>query len=105
MTPPFHQSDFDTRSIGIDETHLRFGEVSVDTCRACGAMWLRYSVEYEAFTESGRWFRGLVSPEEVRSLTPERAETVLQGLAWHFRGGSYFRTSGERSTDLPRIDL
>ena len=104
-TPPFRATDFDAEVVGVDVTNNRFGEVSVDTCRCCGSKWLTYFVEYEGFTESGRYCRGLVSPEALQGLTPERAVAVLQGLDWHFRGGSYFRTSGERSTDPPHVDL
>lgn len=105
MTPPFRHRDFDSEVIGVDETNLRFGEVSVETCKACGSTWLCYFVEYEAFTESGRWFRGLVSPAEIQSLTPERAVAVLQGLAWHFRGGGYFRSTGQRDAGPLAVDL
>lgn len=105
MTPPFHRVDFDATVIGVDMTNSRYGEVSVDTCKSCGTHWLTYFVEYEAFTASGRYFRGMVSPEQLPGLTAERAAEVLGSLPWHFRGGSYFRTSGECSTDPLRVDL
>ena len=41
MTPPFDARDYDTEFLGVDETNGRFGEVSVETCKACGAGWLR----------------------------------------------------------------
>lgn len=105
LTPPFPATDFETEVVGIDATNLRFGEVSVDTCKCCGSKWLTYFVEYEGFTASGRYFRGLATPEELHGLTPERAVAVLQGLAWHFRGGSYFRTQGERASGPMQVDL
>lgn len=104
-TPPFRATDFDAEVVGVDATNLRFGEVAVDTCKHCGSKWLTYFVEYEGFTASGRYFRGLVSPEALQGLTPERAVAVLQGLDWHFRGGSYFRTQGERASGPMRVDL
>jgi hypothetical protein len=105
LTPPFQYLDFNSEFIGVDETHGRFGEVSVEICKACGSKWLRYLVEYEAFTGSGRWYRGLVSSEELQSLTPERAVAVIEGLSWHFRGGSYFKTTGERGAGPLSVDL
>ena len=98
MTPPFLYSDYDSRSVGVDETNGRFGEVSVDTCKVCGQMWLHYLVEYESFSESGRWYRGPVTPEMVESLRPEQAPELLASLPWRFSGGSYFRSQGQKGT-------
>ena len=105
MTPPFDYRDFESESLGVDETNGRFGEVSVETCKACGAKWLRYFVEYEAFSRSGRWYRGLVSPDVLRGLKPERVPGVLSGLPWYFYGGSYFDTTGRRGSGPLLIDL
>src|SRR3954466_9628779 len=96
MTPPFHYTDYDTTDIGVDETLGRFAEVTVETCKRCGALWLRYFYEIEAFSESGRWYRGLVTAEALQGLTPERAPAVLSALSWHFYGGSYYQTTGQR---------
>lgn len=104
-TPPFHYLDYDTVSLGVDMTNSRYGEVTVETCRACGSKWLRYFVEYEAFSQSGRWFRGPVTHEMLESLTPERAPELLESLPWYFYGGSYFRTLGRRGSGPFSIDL
>ena len=98
MTPPFNYQDFETASLGVDETNGRYGEVTVETCRACGSMWLRYFVEYEFFSESGRWYRGPVTAEMVESLKPERALELLSSLPLYFYGGSYFRTPGRKGS-------
>jgi len=105
MTPPFHYTDFESEALGIDETNNRFGEVSIETCRACGSKWLRYFVEYEAFTASGRWYKGLLPREKVDSVTPESAVEILSSLPWHFYGGSYFETTGRRGTGPISVDL
>ena len=105
MNPPFLYTDFDEQPVGVDETNGRCGEVTIQTCRACGSKWLRYFVEYESFSQSGRWYRGLVTPELVESLTPERAPDVLASLPWLFSGGSYFRSTGCRSTGSVILDL
>jgi len=98
MTPPFWYTDYDSRPLGVDETKGRCGEVTLETCKACGQMWLRYFVEYESFSESGRWYRGPVTPEMVESLRPEQAPELLAGLPWRFSGGSYFRSQGRRGS-------
>ena len=105
MTPPFMYTDYDSRPLGVDETNGRFGEVSVDTCKACGSLWLHYFVEYPSFSESGRWYRGLVTPEMVESLTPEQAPDMLASLPWRFYGGSYFRTRGRKGSGPVSLDL
>lgn len=98
MTPPFYYLDFETAPLGVDETKGRYGEVTTETCKACGSVWLRYFVEYEFFSESGRWYRGLVTAETVESLRPEQAPELLSSLPWYFYGGSYFRTTGRKGS-------
>ena len=104
LTPPFSFQDFDRTAVGVDETNGRLGEVSVETCKACGRTWLRYFVEYEATERSGRWYRGLVSPAVARAITPQTAVAVLQGLEWRFAGGSHFESAGFKSADPMRLD-
>jgi hypothetical protein len=63
--------------------------VTVEECRECGLLWLRYSVEYEAFSRSGRWARAHISRPEAEEMTPELATTHLQRGSY-MHGGSYF---------------
>ncbi|WP_374571930.1 hypothetical protein [Phenylobacterium sp.] len=78
------------REVGVDETEGRFAAVDIKRCRDCGAYWLRYSVEYEAFSRSGRWARGRIEPQDVEGLMPEDAPKYLEGLSSYIAGGSYF---------------
>ena len=105
MTPPFFADDYDVIEIGIDKTNGRFGEVSIQICRNCSKKWLRYFVEYEAFTGSGRWYHGLVTDKVGNSVTPETAVEILESLDWVFRGGSYFKSDGQKSSGPVRVDL
>ena len=105
MMPPFHYTDFESEFVGVDKTNGRFGEVSIETCKTCGSKWLRYFVAYEAFTASGRWYRGLLSQKILNSLTPEGAVEALAGLPWHFYGGSYFETTGRKGVGPIFVDL
>jgi hypothetical protein len=105
LQPPFNYKDFDSRKIGVDQTKGRFGEVSIETCKACGRQWLHYFVEYEGVSNSGRWYRGLVSEEVTRTVTPDTAVSVLERLEKRFAGGSYFDSPGFRSSDPISVDL
>lgn len=101
MTPPFNYADYTEVAIGTDDTGGRFGEVSLLTCKSCGHDWLKYHVEYEAFSKSGRWFRGPVSPEVARSVRPETALALLGSMEWYFAGGSYFDSTGFKTSGVP----
>ena len=95
----------DRRFVGVDKTNGVYGEVAVERCRSCGRFWLEYRVEYEYFTASGRWFRGLVDAETARRVTPESAVATLESLPGHFFGGSYFGHSGRWASGPARVDL
>jgi hypothetical protein len=91
--PDAHYSDIEF--IGIDETEGRFGEVRIKQCRHCSRYWLQYSVAYEQYAESGRYFMGIIEPENIHRITPETALDYLDTLAWHLFGGSYFGGRGK----------
>ena len=73
--------------MGMDDV---FAEVSVLTCRGCGQHWLRYFYEVEAFTGSGRWYLGAITPGQLQELSTGNARAMMEGLGWYFYGGSYF---------------
>jgi hypothetical protein len=104
MTPPFREG-FDSRYVGIDPTKGRYGDVTVETCRACRRPWLRYHVVYESFSKSGRWFRALVSDEVARHVTPESAVSAIEAAEVRFAGGSYFDSTGFRHKGSINVDL
>jgi len=90
-----------TRLISISDLGLdsRLAEVAVLICQDCGQHWLRYFYEVEAFTGSGRWYLGAITPEQLSTLTREQAKSMLESLNWYYYGGSYYegrngRTSG-----------
>jgi hypothetical protein len=78
----------------VDATAGRFGEVTLLRCPACGQYWLRYALEYEHESESGRFFLGVIAPDVARGLGPEAAVGYLESLGWYLYGGSYFRGQG-----------
>src|SRR5215212_1104859 len=75
------------KELGLD-SHL--AEVSVLICQECGQHWLRYLYEAEAFTGSGRWYLGAITPEQFVTLTVEQAKATLERLSWYYYGGSYY---------------
>jgi hypothetical protein len=100
-------TDYEVSVVGVDETHARFGEVTVRTCRSCGRRWLHYLAEYEAFTSSGHWILGLLPDELPLPLTPVNAVPLLNSLPWYQYGGSAFsigapgrRARGDAPADL-----
>jgi hypothetical protein len=76
-----------SRELGMDKS---FAEVSVLACPSCGQHWLRYFYEQEAFTASGRWYLGAITPEQLSALTADNAKSFLEGLDWYYYGGSYY---------------
>ena len=80
----------DVRILGVDLTDSRYGDVKLCECKHCGTYWIRYHIEYESYTQSGRWFLGLISKEKAESLKPEEAVPYLESLDWYYQGGSYF---------------
>lgn len=86
------------RTVGIDTTAGRYADVEIYRCPDCGALWLRYFVEYEAFERSSRWARGLIAPDLAAAITPEQAPAHLGALPWVIFGGSWFGHGGRRGS-------
>jgi hypothetical protein len=100
LTPPLDYRAFVREELGVDEGGGRYADVAIERCKYCGRAWLHYHYEVEAFSGSGRWYRGVVTPEQAARATPRNALEILAALPWHLYGGSYFETSGKRS-DVP----
>jgi hypothetical protein len=97
MAPPIDYLDFVRTEIGVDPANGRFAEVSIDRCKQCGSRWLAYQYELEAFSRSGRWYRGLITPAQAEQVAVPGALAILAGLPWYLYGGSYYDSSGKRS--------
>lgn len=81
---------FERVYLGVDEQRGRFAEVYLDRCKSCGRCWLHYFFEFEHLSRSGRWYRGLLCPEQAAAVTAANAAAILENLDWYFAGGSYF---------------
>ncbi|MEN8150830.1 MAG: hypothetical protein ABFS86_13490 [Planctomycetota bacterium] len=86
--------DFDSTFVGIDDRSGRFGEVRIEQCLHCERRWLVYFFEIEGISESGRWYRGEIGPDDGTPIAPTEALDVIGGLDSYFVGGSYFRSEG-----------
>lgn len=83
------------------ESDVHFADISVLQCQECGRYWLRYFYELEAFSRSGRWYLGMVTPQQLATLSGTSARRLLEQLDWYHYGGSYFDgQTGKRSGAL-----
>jgi hypothetical protein len=78
---------FDEKYLGSDRY---YADISLRRCKHCGRLWLHYHYENEAFSQSGRWYRGLIAPEQAETIAAENALEFLGKLEWYLCGGSYF---------------
>ena len=99
------ESERTPKRIGKDMTNGRCGQVTLEICSNCGWALLRYKVEYEAFTASGRWFEGWIPPDRVGSVTPETAVPILESLESYRYGGSYFIGLGGGGTSSGKVPV
>ncbi|SIQ71654.1 hypothetical protein SAMN05880574_12216 [Chryseobacterium sp. RU37D] len=87
-------TDFRSSELGIHHTNGRYAKVSILQCKLCQRIWINYLVEYEHYSRSGRWYRGIVSKKERPEITPKNAIEFLENLEWYLYGGSYFNSTG-----------
>jgi hypothetical protein len=90
----------EVKDLGMDG---RWVEVSLWVCRACGQWWLRYFYEVEAFSGSGRWYLGAVTPQQTATLAAEQAKVTLEGLGWYYYGGTHFGGESGRAQGAIRL--
>src|SRR5438045_2556636 len=88
--------------INIGTQHSEGISVTADLwcCRECATMWLHYTSEDDSKSGWGKWYRGLIADEQIDmdALTVEKAVDIMSRWEWHYYGGSYYRTAGERSS-------
>lgn len=99
LDPDWSAAAFDREELGADES---YGEASIDRCRGCGRAWLHYLIEFEGFSRSGRWFRGLLAPETA--VTAADALQILGELPdGYLAGGSYYDGRPQRMSGPPDV--
>lgn len=93
---PRSPAAIDEQFVGVDKTDGRFADVTLRRCPRCGRLWLRYQVEYEAFTSSGRWAEAPIGDDTAATITPETAAAFLDRAPFHIFGGSFWGHDGRR---------
>lgn len=102
LTPPINASHYEIRVLpGMDPSDGRYADVAVERCKTCGRIWLHYHYEIEAFSRSGRWYRAVVTEAEADAVTLISALGLIGSKPWHLYGGSYYESSGARSSVPP----
>lgn len=105
FTPSVLCDNYEGTFIGVDKTNGRYADVTIKKCKTCGTNWLHYFAEYEAFSQSGRWYRGVISAKKLNDVKPETAVDILDKLEWYIFGGSYFSSTGKYGKGKPHVDL
>jgi hypothetical protein len=82
--------------LGRDETEGRFADVELIRCARCRQLWLRYQVEYEAFSRSGRWAETPIDEKSAATMTATGAHRYIQAAPWRIIGGSFYGHAGKR---------
>jgi hypothetical protein len=103
--PPFNYADFRSSQLGIDHTNGRDAEVSIFQCKLCQRIWINYLVEFEHYSKSGRWYRGIISKKERSEIKPENVVEYLENIEWYLYGGSYFESAGMIGQGKAIVDL
>ena len=93
---PRRPAVIDERFIGVDKTEGRFADVTLRRCARSQRLWLRYQVEYEAFSRSGRWAEAPIGGQAAATMTPEAAAEFVESAEFHIYGGSFWGHAGKR---------
>lgn len=88
--PKWHES-----RTGHHRLDSHYGEVHVCKCSLCGARWLHYFYEHEAFTNSQRYYAGFLGNEVEPE--PDEAVNVINRLNPRF----YQRADGKGWRPMP----
>jgi hypothetical protein len=91
-------SNFYIKMLGLDTTGGRNGEVYLKSCRQCATLWIEYFYENEAFSQSGRWFRGIIPAAHALCISPAEVLQYLESLEWYLYGGSYFKNGPSKTS-------
>ncbi|MCE3074606.1 hypothetical protein [Chryseobacterium gwangjuense] len=103
--PTSDYTEYRSSELSIDQTNGRNAEVSIQQCKLCQRIWIHYFVEFVSVSQSGRWYKGIVSKKDRSQITLENAVEFLESLEWYVYGGSYFESMGEFGQGKLKVDL
>jgi hypothetical protein len=98
-TPPFNYQNYTELYGGYDKKH---GHISVSECKKCKTRWLKYLIEEEWQTSSGRWWRVKLDTSSI-SIEIEDARQFIEQQTEGFFGGSFFGHAGKALKGKIRI--
>lgn len=78
------------------DTGNSIAEISLQTCKHCGNVWLKYLIEDPSRSGSRRWWRVLVPASQVPGITADNAKAFIQNQTECSVGGSYFGSTGSK---------
>ncbi len=56
--------------------------LTIEICHACSSHWIHYHYEFEAFSQSGCWYLGLIPAETAAKGPVHHAREILAALEW-----------------------
>jgi len=95
--PPFNHQHYTELYGGYDNKH---GHVEVSQCIKCKQKWIKYLIEEEWQTNSGRWWRVKLNSS---SIEIEDAREFFEKQTLGFFGGSFFGHAGKAFQGKVRI--
>jgi hypothetical protein len=96
-TPPFEYQNYTELYGGYDKKQ---GHVSVSECNKCKTKWLKYLIEEEWQTSSGRWWRVKLGTPSIKI---KNARKLIEQQTTGFFGGSFFGHAGKSIEGKIRI--
>ena len=94
--PPFKAVSFQINSLGSDHN---FADITQEMCNKCGQGWIKYFLEDEGFSNSGRWWR---VPFSDACPSFSEAKSFIEKQTWCWVGGSYYDSAaGGIKIDAP----
>lgn len=88
--PTSSYTEFRTSALGVDQTHGKNAGVGIQQCKLCQRIWIHYAFHAALTSESGKWYKGIVSKKDRPQITPENALEYLENLEWYVYGGEIF---------------
>lgn len=88
--PTSSYTEFRTSALGVDQTHGKDAGVSIQQCKLCQRIWIHYAFHAALTSESGKWYKGIVSKKNRPQITPENALEYIESLEWYVYGGEIF---------------
>jgi len=88
-SPSFDYRDYEITDLGMDSN---YADISISICKKCGSRWLKYLIEEEYYSKSGRWWRVKL---DLPKIDTEAAKEYIENQTSCFIGGSYFGHGGQ----------